>query len=88
MPSTDREVGDIKHGPGAVSVPKIALTLNDQGGAVMNWNFRELAGTLRAEMTGHPPSVVIAISSTQEHATISEDGICPTIPAAAGEGGA
>lgn len=38
---------------------KILITLNDQGGAVMSWNYNELASTLRAEMSSHPPVVVI-----------------------------
>jgi hypothetical protein len=38
---------------------KILITLNDQGGAVMNWNYDELAATLRAEMSSHPPIVVL-----------------------------
>lgn len=39
---------------------KILITLNDQGGGVMNWNYSELAATLRAEMSSsHPPIVVL-----------------------------
>ena len=39
---------------------KILITLNDQGGAVMNWNYSELAATLRSQMSNsHPPIVVI-----------------------------
>ena len=39
---------------------KILITLNDQGGGAMNWNYRELAATLRAEMSSsHPPIVVL-----------------------------
>lgn len=38
----------------------ILITLNDQGGGVMDWNYTELAGTLRAQMGGHPPIVVIS----------------------------
>lgn len=30
-----------------------------RGGAVMNWNYDELAATLRAEMSSHPPIVVL-----------------------------
>ena len=30
-----------------------------RGGAVMNWNYEELAATLRAEMASHPPVVVL-----------------------------
>lgn len=29
-----------------------------RGGAVMNWNYEELAATLRAGMASHPPIVV------------------------------
>lgn len=39
---------------------KILITLNDQGGGVMEWNYKELAATLRASMSSsHPPVVVI-----------------------------
>ena len=38
---------------------RILITLNDQGGAVMEWNYNELAATLRAHMASHPPVVVI-----------------------------
>lgn len=39
---------------------KILITLNDQGGGAMSWNYEELSATLRAEMSGHPPVVVIS----------------------------
>ena len=29
------------------------------GGAVMDWNYKELAATLRAQMASHPPVVVL-----------------------------
>ena len=38
---------------------KILITLNDQGGGVMLWNYDELASTLRAQMASHPPIVVL-----------------------------
>ena len=39
---------------------EILIVLNDQGGAVMNWNYKELAGALRAQMSSsHPPLVVL-----------------------------
>lgn len=38
---------------------KILITLNDQGGAIMRWNYNELSDTLRAEMKSHPPVVVV-----------------------------
>ena len=39
---------------------RILITLNDQGGGVMEWNYKELAATLRAQMgSSHPPIVVI-----------------------------
>lgn len=48
---------------------KLLIVLNDQGGAVMNWNFKELAATLRAEMSSHPPIVVIEDDSVQQNDT-------------------
>ena len=55
--------------------PRILITLNDQGGAVMSWNYEELAATLRAQMTGHPPVVVITKDES------SNDDIIRTVSA-------
>lgn len=38
---------------------KILITLNDQGGAYMTWNYVELSATLRSQMASHPPIVVL-----------------------------
>lgn len=38
---------------------KILITLNDQGGAFMTWNYEELSATLRSQMSSHPPIVVL-----------------------------
>ena len=38
---------------------RILLTLNDQGGGVMQWNYDEIVSTLRREMKHHEPIVVI-----------------------------
>lgn len=46
---------------------KILITLNDQGGGVMDWNSDELAGTLRAETHQHLPIVVIAEDKQNKH---------------------
>ena len=44
---------------------KILITLNDQGGGVMEWNYKELAATLRASMSSsHPPLIVIEDEDT------------------------
>ena len=37
----------------------VLIVLNDMGGAVINWCFNEITGTLRAQMCGHPPIVVL-----------------------------
>lgn len=58
------------------------LCLNDQGGQRMGVS-REITGTLRAQMEGHPPLV---LASQQGGADIGV-GICPTITAAAGMSG-
>lgn len=34
------------------------IVLNDQGGEVMNVSY-EVTGTLRAQMSGHPPVVLV-----------------------------
>lgn len=46
-------------GTGGGNVPIILITIDDQGGAVIRWNYNELSPTLRGEMKGHPPEVVL-----------------------------
>jgi DNA (cytosine-5)-methyltransferase 1 len=43
-----------------------------------------ITGTLRASKHGHQP---IVLESNQVHATVSQTGICPTLPASMGMGG-
>lgn len=43
-----------------------------------------MTGTLRASEHGHQP---IVLESNQVHATVSQTGICPTLPASMGLGG-
>lgn len=43
---------------------KILITLNDQGGAVMSWNYNELADCLRANTKHHEPIVVVSCTET------------------------
>lgn len=57
--------------------------LNDQGGEAMSVSYN-MTGTLRASEHGHQP---IVLESNQVHATISQTGICPTLPASMGLGG-
>lgn len=57
--------------------------LNDQGGEVMGASYN-ITGTLRASEHGHQP---IVLESNQVHATVSQIGICPTLPASMGMGG-
>ena len=59
------------------------ICLNDQGGQFMNVS-EKVTGTLRSQMSGHPPLV---LESNQDHATVRDDGICTTLPAAMGMGG-
>lgn len=51
-------------GTGGGNVPLILIVLEDQGGGVMHWNYKELSPTLRAQMDGHPPVVVIKDDNT------------------------
>lgn len=44
---------------GGGTVPGILLVLDDQDGAVINWNKKEISPTIRAQDHGHPPIVVI-----------------------------
>lgn len=57
--------------------------LTDQGGGVMGVSYN-VTGTLRASEHGHQP---IVLESNQVHATVSQTGICPTLPASMGMGG-
>ena len=66
---------------GTNMVPSV-LCLNDQGGNRMDVTV-ELAATLRAQMSGHPPLV---LDSQQDGAEICENQ-CPTITSAAGTSG-
>lgn len=66
--------------------------LNDQGGGVMDVSYN-VTGTLRAAEHGHEPIVFenntqpVVLESNQVHATASQTGICPTLPASMGLGG-
>lgn len=57
--------------------------LNDQGGGAMSVSYN-MTGTLRAAEHGHQP---IVLESNQVHATVTQTGICPTLPASMGLGG-
>ena len=57
--------------------------LNDQGGGAMSMSYN-MTGTLRASEHGHQP---IVLESNQVHATVTQNGICPTLPASMGLGG-
>lgn len=59
------------------------LVLNGQGGGVMGMSYN-VTETLRASEHGHQP---IVLESNQVHATVSQTGICPTLPASMGLGG-
>lgn len=43
---------------------KILITLNDQGGGAMEWNYKELAATLRESSRHHEPIIVIEDEDT------------------------
>ena len=40
--------------------PRILITVNDQGGAIIRWNYNELADCLRANTKHHEPIVVVS----------------------------
>lgn len=66
--------------------------LNDQGGGVMGVSYN-VTGILRAAEHGHQPIVFesnaqpVVLESNQIHATVTQTGICPTLPASMGLGG-
>lgn len=62
---------------------QVIPVLNDQGGGAMSVSYN-MTGTLRAAEHGHQP---IVLESNQVHATVSQTGICPTLPASMGMGG-
>ena len=43
---------------------KILITLEDQGGAFIRWNTKEVVPTLRESLHGHPPIVVMEDEGT------------------------
>ena len=63
--------------------------LDDQGGSQISVRYDGKSPTLRAEMHGNVPAVMepIAVATQQGGAEITENGICPTITAAAGMSG-
>ena len=63
--------------------------LDDQGGSQISVRDDGKCPTLRAEMHGNIPSVMepIAVATQQGGAEIAENGVCPTITAAAGMSG-
>ena len=64
------------------------MVLNDQGGSQMDVT-KDVTHTLRAQDHGHPPLVAepILLESNQDHATVTNTGVSPTLPAAMGNGG-
>lgn len=57
---------------------RILLTLNDQGGGVMSWNYDETVGTLRREMKHHEPIVVIEVEDDLPESNRPSDGEQPS----------
>lgn len=45
---------------------KIMIVLEDQGGQFIKWNYSGLSPTLRAQMDGHPPVVVLKNESSND----------------------
>lgn len=39
--------------------PKVLITVDDQGGGEIRWNYIEMSPALRSEMGSHPPVVVL-----------------------------
>ena len=44
---------------------KILITLDDQGGASIGWNYKELSPALRHDMKHHEPTVVLEHGETE-----------------------
>ena len=40
-------------------MPQILIVLEDQGGAVIHWNYEQLSPTIRAQTHDHLPIVVL-----------------------------
>ena len=71
------------------SMPSV-LCLNDQGGSIMETN-EDMAGTLRAQMKGHPPLVLGESSLFENHGIDARytgpHAVAPTVSARYGTGG-
>lgn len=52
---------------------RILMTLNDQGGGVIEWNYEELSPALREQMKHHEPIVVIENEVHIQKAESSEE---------------
>ena len=67
--------------------PDKTIVLNDQGGEFMAVSY-DVTGTLRAEMAGHPPLVLIVDNHPNDsRITLREDGICQSLTSRMGTGG-
>jgi DNA (cytosine-5)-methyltransferase 1 len=64
---------------------KQPIVLMDQGGSVMNTLTDGTVGTLRREMHGHEPVVVLPGSGKEDRS--KDSGVCPTLKARMGTGG-
>ena len=60
------------------------IILNDQGGAVMDIS-ENVTATLRAQDHGHPPVILIEMTSTKNTVVFNE--VCPTLTQRMGTGG-
>ena len=66
---------------------KRTIVLNDHGGAFMSVS-ENVTGTLRSQMDGHPPIVlVLEHHPNDSRLKISADGICQTLSNRMGTGG-
>ena len=79
----------LKGSAGGNSMPSV-LCLNDQGGSIMETN-EDMAGTLRAQMKGHPPLVLGESSLFENHGIDARytgpHAVAPTMSARYGAGG-
>ena len=71
---------------------KVVLLLNDQGGAVLHLEQGKISPTIRAEMGGHPPIVMLEQIYLESHPNdsrlkIEDSGTSQTLSSRMGTGG-
>lgn len=58
------------------------MTVNDQGGGVIQWDTKDISPTLRSQMKHHEPIVVLEIHEDEND---NNDEVCRILPRTIGK---